>query len=90
MKYGICLLSVVPVRAEAKDISEIVTQLLFGDSVTILEKKQHWLKVALSHDDYEGWIDAKQLSAVTKEEFNKDSKSQKTTVLDQTIADLSN
>ena len=36
--FGICNLSIVPVRAAASDESEIVTQLLFGDFVKILEK----------------------------------------------------
>ncbi|MFT5822707.1 MAG: hypothetical protein ACI8ZM_003964, partial [Crocinitomix sp.] len=38
--YGICNLSIIPVRASASDESEIVTQLLFGDAVEIIEKGQ--------------------------------------------------
>ncbi len=58
--FAIIPLSVVPVRAEASDKAEQVTQILFGESVEILEKQERWLKVRCSWDNYEGWIDPKQ------------------------------
>ena len=66
-EYGICNLSIVPVRAEASDAAEIVTQLLFGDFVQILEKKEPWIKIRFERDRYEGWMDFKQLTYVDKE-----------------------
>lgn len=68
--FGIANLSVAPIRASASDESEIVTQLLFGDLVTILEKGQPWIKVSLEGEDYEGWMDFKQLSYLEAEEFD--------------------
>jgi len=65
--YGICNLSIVPVRAEASDKAEIVTQLLFGDFVQILEKGEPWIKIRFTRDNYEGWMDFKQLSYIDKE-----------------------
>jgi len=61
---AICPLSSVPVRAEATDKSEMVTQLLFGETFTILEEKNNWLLVRIHQDNYEGWIDKKQSLAV--------------------------
>jgi hypothetical protein len=71
--YGICQLSVAPVRAEPSDESEIVTQLLFGDYVKILEKGKPWIKIYFPEDDYEGYMDFKQLIYIDKETFNKES-----------------
>jgi len=68
-QYGVCNLSVVPLRAEASDRSEILSQLLFGDSFQILEQTEKWLRVKNAFDGYEGWIDHKQLSFITEEEF---------------------
>lgn len=69
--FGICNLSVVPIRSSASDASEIVTQLLFGDAVEILEKGQPWIKIRFIADNYEGWMDFKQLTYISKEEYNK-------------------
>ncbi len=56
MSYGICNLSIVPVRLEAAHRSEQVTQLLFGESFQMIDKQNDWLKIRLAYDDYEGWI----------------------------------
>ena len=68
-KFGVCNLSVAPVRLKASDSSEIVTQLLFGDLVEILEKGQPWIKVKFIADAYEGWMDFKQLTYLEENEF---------------------
>lgn len=57
---GINLLSVVPLRKEASDRSEMVNQVLYGETFDILEKQEKWSKIKLHHDSYEGWIDNKQ------------------------------
>ena len=53
-------LSVVPMRREPSDKSEMINQLLYGETFDILEKQDKWSKVKLHHDKYEGWIDNKQ------------------------------
>ena len=40
MLYGICNLSIVPLRIEASDASEMVSQVLFGEDFLILEKEK--------------------------------------------------
>ena len=69
MKYGICPLSIVPLRAEAGDPSEMVTQVLYGDLMQVLETQKKWSHVQLQFDGYEGWIDNKQFQFITKEEY---------------------
>ncbi|MCO4294180.1 C40 family peptidase [Solitalea sp. MAHUQ-68] len=69
--FGICNLSVIPVRAEASDKSEIVSQLLFGETVEVLEQRDNWTRVKVLYDDYEGWISTKQFFGLDKEELNE-------------------
>jgi uncharacterized protein YgiM (DUF1202 family) len=57
---GINLLPAIPMRKEPSDRSEMVNQLLYGETFDILEKQEKWSKIKLSHDKYEGWIDNKQ------------------------------
>ena len=70
MEYGICNLSIVPLRAEAMDMSEMVTQLLYGDHFKVLEKRKKWSRIRLAFDNYEGWIDNKQFINIQEEEYN--------------------
>lgn len=69
--HGICNLSVTPLRASASDESEIESQLLFGDFVTILEKGAPWIKIKNHADGYEGWMDFKQLVYINEPDFKK-------------------
>jgi hypothetical protein len=57
MKTGITNLSIIPVRASANERSEQVSQLLFGESYEIMQKRGNWIYIRSLHDDYEGWID---------------------------------
>lgn len=70
MLYGICPLSVVPVRAEASDASEMVTQLLYGDHFEIIETQSKWIKIRIAFDGYEGWLDKKQDFEIDEVIFN--------------------
>ncbi|ASU34539.1 C40 family peptidase [Mucilaginibacter xinganensis] len=56
MEYGICNLSVVPLRAEPSDGSEQVSQVLFGETFEIVEWNDNWVKIITSFDNYPGWI----------------------------------
>jgi cell wall-associated NlpC family hydrolase len=55
--YGIVTLSNIPMRKEANHRSEMVSQLLFGETYQVLSKTRSWLYIKCSYDDYEGWID---------------------------------
>lgn len=67
--YHLCRVAVAPLRNEPSDRSEIVSQLLFGDRVKLLEKTEKWCKVVTYHDEYEGWMDYKQLKLISEEQF---------------------
>jgi hypothetical protein len=58
MQPAISLLSVVPVRSEPSHRSEMVSQILFGEYVTMGEKKDDFVAVQCGYDGYEGWVQA--------------------------------
>ncbi|MDF2432066.1 MAG: gamma-D-glutamyl-L-lysine dipeptidyl-peptidase [Mucilaginibacter sp.] len=60
MEYGICNLSMIPLRAEADDRSEQVSQILFGEIFEIIEWKENWVKIITTFDNYPGWIGRQQ------------------------------
>lgn len=62
MKRGICLLSLGCMRSEPAHRSELVNQLLFGDSFSILEQHEEWYLVRLDFDHYQGWVSKNQVS----------------------------
>lgn len=70
-KLVFCHLSVIPVRAEAKDQSEIVTQLLFGEHCEVISLEEPWMKIKSLHDGYEGFIDYKQVSESSQKDFEE-------------------
>jgi hypothetical protein len=68
--FGICNLSIIPLRIEPSDRSEIVSQILFGEHFIIIEKNKQWSKVKLHFDNYEGWIDTKQYQIISSENYD--------------------
>ena len=69
MSYGVCILSVVPLRCEASERSEMVSQLLFGDSYEVLEYEGNWLKIKTFDCGYEGFLNLKYHHALSDEQF---------------------
>ena len=72
MNYGICPLSLVPVRNSPSHKSEMISQILFGELAEILERKgKQWLKVRCHLDNFVGWIATNQLKPITPSEFQQ-------------------
>ena len=71
--HGVCRLSIIPVRVEPSDRSEMVSQLLFGEhyQVTEVSPDEKWLKIRNAFDQYEGWIDEKLHYPITPEYFEQ-------------------
>ncbi|ACU06874.1 NLP/P60 protein [Flavobacteriaceae bacterium 3519-10] len=74
MEKAVCSVSVAPLRAENSHRSEMVSQLLYGETVEILETAANFTKIRMDYDQYEGWVDSKQIKSV-------DATHRKTTVL---------
>jgi hypothetical protein len=71
MEYGICNLSVIPLRADANDRSEQVSQVLFGEIFEITEWKENWVKILTTFDNYTGWIGRLQFSMLGHMAYKK-------------------
>jgi len=69
MQYGVCNLSIISLRLEPSDKTELVSQVLYGDLFKVLEKRKSWSKIRLAFDKYEGWIDNKQYAEISKEDY---------------------
>ncbi|MCL2414590.1 MAG: C40 family peptidase [Bacteroidales bacterium] len=69
--YAICLLSSIPIRETASHRSEIVSQLLFGELCLIEDQYQDWYKIRVQFDNYEGWVDKKQLRLIDEKTYNQ-------------------
>ena len=65
MEYAVVSLPASPVRRKPDHRKEMVSQLLFGESVRVLKTKGDlWVKIHSLHDGYEGWMTNTMLQAV--------------------------
>jgi gamma-D-glutamyl-L-lysine dipeptidyl-peptidase len=71
MNYGISGLSIIPVRKDPSEKSEMVTQMLFGEHFEILNEMVGWCHVKLAWDGYTGWIDSKMITRINARMFSK-------------------
>ncbi|MDR1005246.1 MAG: C40 family peptidase [Bacteroidales bacterium] len=70
MKYGFCNLAAIPVRSDANNTSEQITQLLFGETFQINDEKNGKCLIRSFEDDYCGWISDKQFLSVSAEDLS--------------------
>ncbi|WP_342647959.1 C40 family peptidase [Mucilaginibacter sp. CSA2-8R] len=71
MEYGISKIAIIPVRAEGSERSEMVSQLLFGETYAVTEQQEKWVKIITSFDAYEGWISRVQFTALSTDDYQK-------------------
>ena len=71
MNYAICTVAAAPVRKEPSHRSEMVNQLLFGDTMQILEEKEEWRRIKTLADDYEGWLTYHLISGIDEQQAVK-------------------
>ena len=55
-KHLTCTYSIINLYKKASIKSEIVTQMIFGDSFTIIKETNRWLKIKIKEDNYSGFI----------------------------------
>ncbi len=70
MDYGICNLSIIPLRLDPSDSSEMVSQVLLGEHFKVLEIRNKWSKIRLAFDNYEGWLDNKQFLLISETDYH--------------------
>ena len=65
-KYFTNNLSLINLYKKPSKKSEIVTQMIFGESFTISKKTKNWLRVKIKEDGYKGFIQNKKFSSFLK------------------------
>lgn len=67
MQKIIAIVPVAPLRAEASHRTEMVSQLLLGETAEILEQGKDFTKIKTDLDCYEGWVQNPQVTALVDE-----------------------
>lgn len=67
MEKIICNVVVSPLRLETSDQSEMISQMLYGEQVEIIELKENFSKVKMIFDQFEGWCDSRHLTKISEE-----------------------
>ena len=65
-KYFTNNFTVINLHKKPSTKSEVVTQMIYGDSFSISKKAQKWLKVKIKEDSYKGYIQNKKFSNFIK------------------------
>ena len=79
MQFGICPLSIVPVRSHPDDTAEMVSQVLYGEHFKVLECRRLWSRIRIAFDNCEGWVSNTQINFVEQSVFDSLEKSKTTT-----------
>ncbi len=67
--FGINPLPVISVRKEPSHRSEMITQLLFGETFSIAYEANEWLKITATFDEYQGFVEQKQIVLLNEIEY---------------------
>lgn len=70
MDHGIASVSIIPVRIKPSHESEMISQLLFGETYTVTEFERDWIKIEMHYDGYKGYITKSQHTHITLQWFN--------------------
>lgn len=71
MEFGICHLNCIAIRKDPSDQSEMVSQLLFGETFHVLQEDGDWIKIHMDYDFYEGWVLKKQISELDETTYKR-------------------
>ena len=70
MEYGVISINIVPVRKKNNAKSEMISQLFFGEIITIIEVKNNWSLIKSNLDDYKGWIRNLHFQKILNKDYN--------------------
>ncbi len=71
MERYICENVFVPLRSGPSHKTEMMSQVLFGEKYTIIDKSGHWIKIETAADNYPGWLDSDHLQNSSDEEISE-------------------
>jgi cell wall-associated NlpC family hydrolase len=61
MAQVICIVPVAPIRAEGSHMAEMVSQILLGETATVISETKDFYQIQMHQDGYEGWCQKLQL-----------------------------
>ena len=70
MAGSVCTVGFIAVRSEPSEQSQMVTQILFGETYEIVQEIDNWVLVTLDYDQYQGWIDSKLVFPISDKELD--------------------
>jgi len=70
MQYGLCHLSIIPIRENPEETSAMVTQLLYGEPYKIKDTRKYWSRIQGCFDGSEGWVRNNQLHQISESVFS--------------------
>lgn len=66
---AIAIVSTVAVRSARSDQSVLVSQILYGEMMTVLDFGLEWSKIELDFDGTQGWVSSLQIHRLTEQEL---------------------
>ncbi|MDR1023006.1 MAG: C40 family peptidase [Prevotellaceae bacterium] len=73
MKHGITISPAAPIRAAASERSEMVSQLLWGETFCVEEQTDRWLRICTDADRYPGWVNPLMVHLPHEEEWGQEA-----------------
>ena len=70
-RYAYAHSGIAPLRKTASDTAEMVSQVLLGETMEILESVERWHRVICDFDGYEGWVSVAQVVEFSSESAYK-------------------
>ncbi len=71
MFHGVANTGIVPIRSHPSDASEMVNQLLLGETVEIISQEGVWSRIVSDFDAYEGWVSSGQIRLLSESEYQQ-------------------
>lgn len=71
ISYAICNQPAVAIRSEASHRSEMVSQLLFNETCSVIAEHGEWSRIVVTHDGYEGWVVTRQMKPIDQAVFEE-------------------
>lgn len=72
MLYKICSVPVCQIRKESSHKTEMISQLVFGETCLVMgQDSGDWVRIKARYDGYEGWCQASQLTDIGEEIYNR-------------------
>ncbi len=70
IKQMVCSVPALPMRIKPSEQSEMVSQVLYGEVVDVIEQTGNWTKVVVIFDNYQGWVDTKALRDISVQDLS--------------------